>query len=304
MTQPGDKKLCPFDASSAVCSSAECYFYFPDANNGRMCPSMPCDDLITEYCRNQLVIGRSDYGCKVLTRPPFYSAEIVGSGPYIDWLEDSPHSEFYWMPSESRPVLSQAPLQYVVKPGMRGGMASKQFTIQLQSSSFTMAVQTALIDDIATTLGTSTALVYLSSHSTAGSTTQAIVQVVGGITLGEDDPTTSWTAKIASLKGKTTLGNLPMISIVDTDEVRTNLCYGDNPIAGCVDDPTWQALKPSRELMSGVNSVTPADLETCPALSCSPLPDVILVGIQICVVVCLTFVIAHMGVPSGIPGEK
>lgn len=282
-------KLCPFNPNSDVCTSSLCYFYRISDTNERLCPHSDCDSLITTYCTP----SQSDFGCKVMTRPPFYatsySAEpnrppYVGVGPYTDWLEDKPVGISWWMEESARKASAteQSPLAYVVKDGMGGGMSTEELTCEMSTTSFA-ASRSSFIEDIASTLAVDTDSVFISSESVSASSTTVVVQIVG--------PALSST-QINTIRSTATLGSIGVVSLTTSRVVRTNLCYGEPyPKTGCTKDPIEEALTlcPGKECMSEVYSYPAEDLAS--GMASEPFGDIVTVGVMVTLIVAGAFAV-------------
>ena len=83
--------------------------------------------------------------CQVMTRPPFYELTVVGVGPYLDWLEDSPILTVdsqtqipIVMVGKSCAVISVSltHTSVSVNGDMRGGMSSTELVFTVGTTSF------------------------------------------------------------------------------------------------------------------------------------------------------------------------
>jgi len=205
------------------------------------------------------------------------SKTLVGVGPYVDWLEA--------VPIESVATSPQIPSLYVVDANMGGGMSSKQLQLTAATTNFASA-QAAFITEVASTLSSGSytvqeKFVFITAETVSGSNTALTVQVVGQV-----DP-----AGMTALQAKTNLGGLAVSNLIATDQTRTNRCLGNTPLDVCAEDPIYSALKTSREAMTGVYSTPSSELETCAALHCKSLPEVITTGILVTFIVLGTFFI-------------
>lgn len=176
-----------------------------------------------------------------------------------------------------------------VNGDMRGGMSSTELEFTVGTTSFINYLE-PFNDDVKRLFGIANLnYMFISSTVTTGSTTRVSMQVVGPAL----NSATITTQQASASAGTLTIGGLSVSAITSTARSRTALCFGDHPIAQCVDDPTQTNLLTSREAMTGVHSISPEELETCIGLSCAILPDAISSGILVTFIVTMAFAIFY-----------